>query len=102
MMQNETPNQSTDDELITNEDGHTINDLMPSFPIPTLLGYLDEAALLALLDLHDERTIAALENTYAQLELTLQILHHLDDSQYAAHAIALAAIFDNARDLNAG
>lgn len=83
---------------ITNDDGHTVDDLRPPFPISTLESYLDDAELLNILDLHSEETIRAIERHATNLETALVNLHRspLDDRVIAS---LLGSIADNSRDV---
>jgi hypothetical protein len=84
---------------ITNEDGHTINDLAPMTPIHNLAGYLDEAELLHVLDLYDEETVLALDKIYGDIETLCIDLHTITPNAYMTNQFALQTIFANARDL---
>lgn len=86
---------------IPNEDGNTINHLLPpDFRIDNLIGYLDTDELHRLLDLLSEEQLAQLDASFGQLETTLIAIHRTTTMTKSIYD-AIASIIDNARDLAA-
>lgn len=107
MNTNQTPNpnaqyfinDTTNMLGLTNDDGNTLADLLPPFPIPNLIGYTDAAELLGLLDAHSEQYIAEADNLLGVIEDCAIKLHRLDRSRHSVWLDALTTIAENSRDL---
>ncbi len=100
-MNDQTPNQTPINSIIRNDDGNSLADLMPPFPIPNILGYLDELDAIGVLDAHDELTIMNIDLQLETIEAAAIALHELDPSRHADWLAAIIAIAENSRDLTA-
>src|SRR4051812_44030074 len=80
---------------ITNEDGNSLRDLLPPFMIPNILGYLDRADALSLLDAHDETVIYEVERLFQIIEDAAVLLHQYDPSRHDDWLAAMIAIAEN-------
>jgi len=96
-MNDQTP--QTPHQPIMNEDGHTMHDLLPTFPIQNLVGYCEEIEVIGVLDAHDEDTIAAIDELLGTIEAAAIELHRLDPTRHSIWLAAITTIAENSRDL---